>query len=130
MIIRLTLGDSDFTHVLKDFCICEEYYTEKRDGFTLRDNLFKTGDFFADMDYEVVEKRRLFLNPYREWDESEPDYLILINEIHRQWNIFAEDHNLESWMQPIISIQNGLSEKDENGEVCYYFTAISQCLIM
>jgi len=131
MIIRCTIRDNDFTHIFKDFCIDGKYYTEKRSGFNLLDNLFKTGDYFTDLGKEVQEKRQHFLgNVHKKWKKSDPDYHLLIDEIYRQWDIFAKDHNFESWLRPTISIQNQLTEKDENGEVCYYFTAIGQCLIM
>ena len=131
MIIRLTICDSDVVHEYVNFCIGSYYAeSENRCGFTLLDNLFRTcfSDYY---DKEINELRyRILGEAHKKWKKSDPYYQVLIDEIYRQWDIYAKDNGLEGWMTPKISIQNSVSEKDENGEVCYYFTATSQCLIM
>lgn len=132
MIIRLTIGDNDFTHIFRNFCIDSKYYTQKRNGFTLLDNLFTIGDWFDDnCGKEIRDKRTHYLgNPHRHWNKKDNEYQELIEEIRRQWKIYAKDNNLESWLIPDVKIQYSLTEKDENGEVCYYFTCTGQCIIM
>lgn len=137
MIIKLTSHESDFIHYYLDFCIDKEYYAEKRGGFSLRDNLFtkNEGRLFEERYSDDIRKTRIhYLQPngdvHNKWKKTDPEYNEIIDEIKRQWTIYAKDNNIEHVTCPHVSIQYSLTEKDENGECLYYFTCTDQCIVM
>ena len=93
MIIRLTICDSDVVHEYVNFCIGSYYAeSENRCGFTLLDNLFRTcfSDYY---DKEINELRyRILGEAHKKWKKSDPYYQVLIDEIYRQWDIYAKDN--------------------------------------
>ena len=128
MIIRLTLGDNDFTSDLEDFC--------KR----LRDRMFAFDEPCPDNnDYPGVEEysqaiidwlnrrkladetRRYLMNPDNRFSKKNKEYHQICQEVKRLWIKFAKEIDMERFV-PDISIQYSLDEKWENGEVVYYFT--------
>lgn len=132
MIIRLTLGDNDFTSDLEDFC--------KR----LRDRMFVFDEPCPDKnDYPGVEEysraiidwldrrkladetRRHLMNPDNRFSKKNQEYHQICSEVERLWSKFAEKIDMERFV-PYISIQYSLDEKWENGEVVYYFTPYDQ----
>lgn len=146
MIIRLYAGDNDLSYDLVDFCIGSEYYTQKRHGFSLLDNLFKID---VDEDYlrrcdddeyrRIIDaerasdaKRAHIFGRYghgNKWGKTDPEYHEIVDEVKRQWDIYCKDNDIRPF--PIdVKIQYSVSEKDENGEACYYFTCTSQCIVM
>lgn len=144
MIIRLYAGESDFSHDLVDFCIGMEYYTQKRHGFTLLDNMFTVNvdeEYLRRCDNEEyyrirneikaanAKREHIFAGTYQKWKKSDPEYPEIVSEVQRQWDIYCKDHDITPF--PIdVKIQYSVSEKDENGEAVYYFTRTSQCIIM
>lgn len=144
MIIRLYSGDSDFSHYLVDFCIGIEYYTQKRNGFTLLDNMFTADvdvDYFRRCDDEEytrirnevknanTKREHILGGTYKKWKKSDPEYQDIVIEVQRQFDIYCKDNNITPF--PIdVNIKYSVSEKDENGEAVYYFTRTSQCIVM
>ena len=133
MIIRMTIRDNDVMQDYIKFCTDREYYLKRRG--TLFSQCTLLGAMFSDDEdpcsTTVKERKMHYLgNPHHHWTKADSEYQEIIEEIYRQWDIYAKDNKLESWMRPDIRIQYSVSEKDENGEVLYYFTCTNQYIIM
>ena len=139
MIIRLSLGDNDFTHYLEDFA----------NG--LRNRMFNC-DYYPDFkepvrnDYENVNaysdaiikylndekkydaERTKLMHPDARYKKGTASYRKICSEILRLWKIYANNHGMDRFT-PDISIQHSFEEGWENGEVVCYFSAYDRCIV-
>ncbi len=145
MIIRLTFRDSDCVHYITDFCVNLSermfgYQTHPEikcpqlpPDFTHRkrfDKYVREYDQYRQACNRLETERRRLMSPHARYKKNTDDYRIICDEIRRLWLQYAKDNDLESCEYIHISICHQLTEKDENREVVYYFTALNQSITM
>lgn len=128
MIIRITVGDNDFTYYIEQFCdnlrdrmfVMDEPYPERTDYGNEEEYVnavvasFDRSHAMKETRYRLLDYRKKFVNGTYEYSE-------ICNEVQRLWKEYAENAHLETFT-PDVSIQYSLDELDENGEVVYYFS--------
>lgn len=138
MIIRLSLNDNDFIHLLEKFC------------FGLRDRMFifdkpmplikefntldaydtATNRWFDDL-AAMEEKRRKLLCPDNRFSDDSIEYRQICDEVLRLWTEFqgeADTCEDTCGLTLDVSIQYCLEDKWENGEATYYFSKCNRCI--
>lgn len=147
MIIKLTFHESDFIHYLVEFCNVESFATgclrarmfseweipcptlgDLDDSDKLEEHLKLWDEWSKKRDY-LIDTKKSLLSPYRKHIKKGSDEeKEIIEEVLRLWDIYNKDRKVNDI--PDVSIQYSVAEKDENGEVLYYFTAINQVIVM
>lgn len=145
MIIRLTFGDSDCVHYITDFCVnlsekMFDYQTHPEikcprlpSDFThkkLFDEYLKKYERYTQECNKLKTERSRLMSPYAQHKKNTDDYRIICDEVRRLWLRYVKDKNLKGCEYIHISICHRLTEKDENGEVVYYFTAHNKSITM
>ena len=147
MILRLTFGDNDCVHYIEDFCnnLRErmfDYHTHPE----LKEPVVPVNDCNSDEEMgaylaswrtyfdkrnEIKNERRRLMPPSNHYKKNSTDYKIICAEVKRLWLLYVEKNNLGCSFDFIdISIRHRITEKDENGEVVYYFTAFDRTITM
>lgn len=136
MVIKMSLcGDSDMVHYLREFCdrltwrMFDEYDIEfpeivPGDSEETRRRL----EEFRKARKEMYDKKVRLLSPEHHFKKGSEEHKEIIAEVLRLWEIYDKEHNIG--YTPTVSIQYGVKEHWENGEVLYYFTATDQSICM
>ena len=134
MVIKMTFRDSDLVHYLEEFCDRLNYrmfnefdvpfpeVTEDVDENTRLINEYRKAK------ESILEKKKRLMNPRHTFAKGGVDQKEIIAEVLRLWKTYDEEHSIG--YTPQVSIQYGVKEHWENGEVLYYFTATDQCICM
>jgi hypothetical protein len=135
MVIKMTFRDSDLVHYLEEFCnrltwrMFDTNIGEAPDS--IKDDIGEyTKWAIKQIEYcnLMKEKQWRLMNPRHHFPKGGVDQKEIIAEVLRLWKIYDEEHSIG--YTPQVSIQYGVKEHWENGEVLYYFTATDQCICM
>ena len=135
MIIRLSLGDSDFISKLEDFCkglkykmfVIDEIEDPIWEDYNDVDAYSKAYREYANRRKEMDDTRRYLMNPENQFKKNSSEHRKIKNEVLRLWHIYIENTYISDLI-PKVSIQYSLDEKWENGEATYYWTAYDICI--
>lgn len=135
MVIRLTFRDSDLVHYLAEFCerltwrMFNEYDIEYPElipkAVEENDRLLEE---FREARRVMREKKAYLLKPENHFKKGSEEHKEIIAEVLRLWETYDREHSIG--YVPAVSIQYGVKEHWENGEVLYYFTATDQSICM
>lgn len=135
MVIKMTFRDSDLVHYLAEFCerltwrMFNEYdieYPELTPKAVEANG--KLMEEFTAARKAMREKKTRLLNPDHHFKRGSAEHKEIIAEVLRLWEIYSKEHSVR--YTPTVSIQYGVREHWENGEVLYYFSATDQSICM
>lgn len=135
MVLKMTFRDSDLVHYLAEFCerltwrMFSEYdieYPELTPKAVAEND--KLMEEYLEAKKAMREKKAYLLKPENHFKKGSQEHKEIIAEVLRLWKIYGKKYNIR--YVPEVSVQYGVREHWENGEVLYYFTAIDQSICM
>ncbi len=114
MVIKMTLGDNDFTELINTFCENVLFQRRYLDNPYTKDNSTEGLKKFKDFCIMIDNYNKILFKDFDELDKNSMEYVI--NTTKKLFSEYNSGHDLE------VEVLDVISTKWQNGENVYYIT--------